>query len=40
MATDKLAPICDLWEMFHAMLPRYKPGSDISVEEQLVASRG
>jgi hypothetical protein len=40
-ATDKLAPIRDLWEMFQASLPRaYKPGSDVTVDEQLVVSRG
>lgn len=41
LASDKLAPIRDLWEMFQVMLPRvYRPGSDITVDEQLVATRG
>jgi Transposase IS4 len=39
--TDKLAPIRDVWEMFQASLIHfYKPGSDITVDEQLVVTRG
>lgn len=38
---DKLAAIRDLWEMFRATLCKaYKPGDDLTVDEQLVASRG
>jgi len=40
-ATDKLAPFRDIWTMFLAQLPKYYiPGTDICVDEQLVAFRG
>jgi hypothetical protein len=39
--TDKLAPIRDLWEMHAATLQRhYRPDSCITIDEQLVATRG
>lgn len=39
--TDKLAPIRDLWEMHVATLQRhYRPDSCITIDEQLVATRG
>ena len=38
---DKLAPIRDIWDMFIAQLPKfYKPGADLTVDEQLVAFKG
>lgn len=41
VAEDKLAPIRDFWEMFLSTLPPvYKPGSDMTIDEQLVATRG
>jgi hypothetical protein len=41
LAEDKLAPIRDFWEMFLSTLPPvYKPGSDVTIDEQLVATRG
>ena len=40
-ANDKLATFCDVWEMFVAQLPKfYLPGTDLTVDEQLVAFRG
>ncbi|XP_035664217.1 piggyBac transposable element-derived protein 4-like [Branchiostoma floridae] len=40
-ATDKLAAFRDIWEMFIAQLPKYYiPGTDLCVDEQLVAFRG
>lgn len=40
-ATDKLAAFRDIWTMFLAQLPRYYiPGTDLCVDEQLVAFRG
>ena len=40
-ATDKLAAIRDLWTMFVARLRKYYiPGTDITVDEQLVPFRG
>lgn len=40
-ATDKLAPITDIWELFVAQLPKfYIPGTDITVDEQLLPFRG
>jgi len=39
--TDKLAPFRDIWMMFIAQLPKYYvPGTDLCVDEQLVAFRG
>ena len=39
-ATDKLAAFRDIWEMFLAQLPKqFIPGTDITVDEQLVAFR-
>lgn len=39
--TDKLAPFRDIWTMFTDQLPKYYiPGSDLCVDEQLVAFRG
>ena len=41
VAEDKLAAIREFWEMFLATLPPvYKPGSDMTIDEQLVATRG
>jgi len=41
MAADKLAPFRDIWTMFLAQLPKYYiPGTDLCVDEQLVAFRG
>ena len=41
LATDKLAFIRDFWEMFQVSLQNvYKPGSDVIVDDQLVATRG
>jgi len=41
LQVDKLAPIRDLWEMHLAALQSYyKPDSCITVDEQLVATRG
>ena len=40
-ATDKLTPFREFWIMFQAQLPKfYIPGTDLCVDEQLVASRG
>ena len=40
-ATDKLAAFRDIWTMFVAKLPKYYiPGTDLCVDEQLVAFRG
>jgi hypothetical protein len=40
-ATDKLAAIRDVWQIFVAQLPKMiTPGSDITVDEQLVPFRG
>jgi hypothetical protein len=40
-ATDKLASIRDIWTMFVGMLRKYySPGTDITVDEQLVPFRG
>jgi len=40
-ATDKLAAFRDIWEMFLAQLPKlFIPGTDITVDEQLVSFRG
>src|SRR6218665_107332 len=40
-ASDKLADIRDNWELFVAQLPKfYVPGTNITVDEQLVAFRG
>ena len=40
-ATDKLAAIRDLWTMFVATLRKYYiPGTDVTVDEQLVPFRG
>jgi hypothetical protein len=40
-ATDKLAAFRDMWNMFTAQLPKLLiPGTDITVDEQLVAFRG
>lgn len=40
-ATDKLAAIRDVWEIFVSQLRKfYIPGSDITVDEQLVPFRG
>ena len=40
-ADDKLAPFRDLWSLFQVQLPKfYIPGSDLCVDEQLVAFRG
>lgn len=40
-ATDKLAPIRDVWDMFVLQLRKfYIPGSDVTVDEQLVPFRG
>lgn len=39
--TDKLAPLRDIWIMFLARLPMmYRPGMDMTVDEQLVSFRG
>jgi len=39
-ATDKLASITDVWQMFVAMLPKIvTPGSNITVDKQLVPFR-
>ena len=39
--TDKLATFRDIWTMFTQQLPKYYiPGSDLCVDEQLVAFRG
>lgn len=41
VATDKLAPIRDVWEIFIAQLHKhYIPGPDLTVDEQLIAFRG
>ncbi|KAM9307115.1 piggyBac transposable element-derived protein 4-like [Pholidichthys leucotaenia] len=40
-AIDKLAAFRDIWTMFVAQLPKYYiPGTDLCVDEQLVAFRG
>src|SRR6218665_1040144 len=40
-ASDKLAAIRDIWKRFVAQLPKlYVPGTDITVDEQLVPFRG
>ena len=40
-ATDKLAAFRDFWMLFQAQLPKYYiPGTDLCVDEQLVAFRG
>jgi len=39
--TDKLAPLRDIWMMFLSRLPMmYRPGMDMTVDEQLVSFRG
>lgn len=41
LETDKLAACSDFWKMFLDNLAKfYKPGSDLTVDEQLVAFRG
>ena len=41
LAVDKFAPVRDFWEMFLANTPlMYKPGSDMTIDEQLIATRG
>ena len=40
-AEDKLAPIRDFWEMFQETLKSpLKPGSDLTIDEQLITTRG
>ena len=40
-AIDKLAAFQDFWMLFQAQLPKYYiPGTDLCVDEQLVAFRG
>jgi len=40
-ASNKLVAIRNIWELFVAQLPKfYVPGTDITVDEQLVPFRG